>query len=250
MDFLEVADRAVADSVRSYGPPVRIRRFGWSRGDRRTSRRLGAWGFVPVREPFQARRRGGRYCGGAASSSVPCRRRSPRGGQRALRGSTCRVCPAASSRSGDRGHRARDSRAHGACRSNGSGITGQFVPKVPAPRSSLLRSALPAPEPRYGHRSNLVATLGSVATMCDSRDGSTDDQTDENYSILRPDMARAITSCWISDVPSKIVWVSPGRPGRAAQCRDLRFCVRPVRAEVVGPGSSRDETRDDLRNDL
>ena len=31
------------------------------------------------------------------------------------------------------------------------------------------------------------------------------------YSIRRPLIARAITSCWISDVPSKIVWLSgPG----------------------------------------
>ena len=28
-----------------------------------------------------------------------------------------------------------------------------------------------------------------------------------NYSIRRPDIARAITSCWISLVPSKIVWI-------------------------------------------
>ena len=31
------------------------------------------------------------------------------------------------------------------------------------------------------------------------------------YSIRMPDIARAITSCWISLVPSKIVWISvPG----------------------------------------
>ena len=28
-----------------------------------------------------------------------------------------------------------------------------------------------------------------------------------NYSIRRPAIARAMTSCWISDVPSKIVWI-------------------------------------------
>ena len=27
------------------------------------------------------------------------------------------------------------------------------------------------------------------------------------YSIRRPEIARAMTSCWISDVPSKIVWI-------------------------------------------
>ncbi|MFM2183653.1 MAG: hypothetical protein RJB61_1947 [Actinomycetota bacterium] len=28
------------------------------------------------------------------------------------------------------------------------------------------------------------------------------------YSIRRPEIALAITSCWISDVPSKMVWDS------------------------------------------
>jgi hypothetical protein len=33
----------------------------------------------------------------------------------------------------------------------------------------------------------------------------------QNYSIRKPLIARAITSCWISDVPSKIVWLTvPG----------------------------------------
>jgi hypothetical protein len=31
-------------------------------------------------------------------------------------------------------------------------------------------------------------------------------RTDVNYSMRRPEMACAMTSCWISDVPSKIVW--------------------------------------------
>ena len=120
-----------------------------------------AWGLgasFSVPEPFRTGRRRRRRCGDAASSSVPRHRRSPRGRQRALRGSPCRVCPAASSRPGGRGHLARGSRAHGACRSNGSGIPGQFVPEVPAPRSSLLRSALPAPQPRYCHRSTSSLT--------------------------------------------------------------------------------------------
>ena len=31
------------------------------------------------------------------------------------------------------------------------------------------------------------------------------------YSMRRPEIARAITSCWISEVPSKIVWITvPG----------------------------------------
>ncbi len=28
----------------------------------------------------------------------------------------------------------------------------------------------------------------------------------QDHSIRRPDIARAITICWISEVPSKIVW--------------------------------------------
>ncbi len=34
------------------------------------------------------------------------------------------------------------------------------------------------------------------------------------YSMRRPEIARAITNCWISDVPSKIVWFTvSGFPG-------------------------------------
>ena len=32
-----------------------------------------------------------------------------------------------------------------------------------------------------------------------------------NYSMRRPDVARTITSCWISLVPSKIVWIFASR---------------------------------------
>ena len=35
------------------------------------------------------------------------------------------------------------------------------------------------------------------------------------YSIRRPDMARAMTSCWISEVPSKIVWIFASRCQRS-----------------------------------
>ena len=107
---------------------------------------------------------------------MPCRRRSPHGRQRALRGSPCRICPAASSRPGGRGHLARSSRAHRARRSNGSGITGQFVPEVPAPRSSLLRSALPAPEPRYCHRSTSSLTYKHLPRRVECQAAEPDDQ--------------------------------------------------------------------------
>lgn len=30
------------------------------------------------------------------------------------------------------------------------------------------------------------------------------------YSTRKPEIARAMTSCWISDAPSKIVWNLPG----------------------------------------
>ncbi len=49
------------------------------------------------------------------------------------------------------------------------------------------------------------------------------------YSIRKPEIARLITNCWISDVPSKIVWLISGCPGLTAQGCDLRFLVRPVR---------------------
>ena len=35
------------------------------------------------------------------------------------------------------------------------------------------------------------------------------------YSMRRPDIARAMTSCWISDVPSKIVWILASRCQRS-----------------------------------
>ncbi len=51
------------------------------------------------------------------------------------------------------------------------------------------------------------------------------------YSMRRPEMARAMTSRWISEVPSKIVWLISWCPGRIAQGRELRFRVRSVRLE-------------------
>jgi hypothetical protein len=51
----------------------------------------------------------------------------------------------------------------------------------------------------------------------------------ENHSIRRPEIARAMTSCWISLVPSKIVWI-------------LRS-TNPPRTEVARPGPGRLPTR-------
>ena len=48
------------------------------------------------------------------------------------------------------------------------------------------------------------------------RSHGTQNDRHRNHSIRRPDIAREMTSCWISDVPSKIVWLIsgdfPGRP--------------------------------------
>ncbi len=70
------------------------------------------------------------------------------------------------------------------------------------------------------------------------------------YSILRPEIARLITNCWISDVPSKIVWVVLECPSCSAWCCDVRFRVRAVSLvrwfqPVVGM-----KVGMDLRNDL
>ena len=48
------------------------------------------------------------------------------------------------------------------------------------------------------------------------------------YSMRKPDIAREITSCWISLVPSKIVWIRLSDSAGVARC----FAVR----------SSRDDT--------
>ena len=54
----------------------------------------------------------------------------------------------------------------------------------------------------------------------DSRLSSTRRRSAErqNHSIRRPDIAREMTSCWISDVPSKIVWLTLTGSVSAAQC--------------------------------
>ena len=57
------------------------------------------------------------------------------------------------------------------------------------------------------------------------------------YSIRRPEMARLMTSCWISDVPSKIVWIMSGvlGGGTAYGLVGLTGCfaARAARSRVV-----------------
>ena len=91
---------------------------------------------------------------------------------------------------------------------------------------------------------------GLCQTLWFGRAAESQEANQQDYSILRPDMARAMTSCWISLVPSKIVWLIPCRPDRSVQGCHLRFPVHLVRPVGVGPTSCRDESRDDLRNDL
>ena len=66
--------------------------------------------------------------------------------------------------------------------------------------------------------------------------------------MRRPDIARAITSCWISLVPSKIVWLTfSGFPG-APWCRGVlvTWCFTDGRFHLVSsfPLVSRSKTRD------
>ena len=68
------------------------------------------------------------------------------------------------------------------------------------------------------------------------------------YSIRIPEIARAITSCWISEVPSKIVWLTvPGFPG-VALCSAVggTWCFASCRFRLVStfPPVSGDKTRD------
>jgi hypothetical protein len=54
------------------------------------------------------------------------------------------------------------------------------------------------------------------------------------YSMRRPEIARAMTSCWISLVPSKIVWLTlPGLSG-AVLCRPMPLTRRDVPALFSG----------------
>ena len=86
------------------------------------------------------------------------------------------------------------------------------------------------------HNVQLPGTTFRIGYAAESQEAN-----QQGYSILSPDMAREMTSCWISDVPSKIVWLISDRPVRFEQRRDVRFRVRRIRPVVVGPTSCRDE---------
>ena len=62
-----------------------------------------------------------------------------------------------------------------------------------------------APEAAQPQAQAPEAAVGAVCDAC----------VVENYSTRMPLMARAITSCWISDVPSKIVWILASRCQRS-----------------------------------
>ena len=53
-----------------------------------------------------------------------------------------------------------------------------------------------------------------------------------NYSIRRPDIARAMTSCWISEVPSKIVWIKLSAFSGAVPYRTVPLTRQATRAQV------------------
>ena len=71
------------------------------------------------------------------------------------------------------------------------------------------------------------------------------------YSIRRPEIARAITNCWISEVPSKIVWITVSGFLGVASCRCVRatwsFANHRFRLMSPFPSVSGDETRDGLQ---
>ncbi len=68
------------------------------------------------------------------------------------------------------------------------------------------------------------------------------------YSIRRPEIARAITSCWISLVPSKIVWLTvssfPGVVRRGPVVVNRDYASRRFRLVSPFPYVSRSRTRD------
>ena len=55
----------------------------------------------------------------------------------------------------------------------------------------------------------------SSSFRADRRSGNPNGAVLQSYSIRRPDIALAITSCWISLVPSKIVWILASRCQRS-----------------------------------
>ena len=55
------------------------------------------------------------------------------------------------------------------------------------------------------------------------------------YSMRRPEIARAITSCWISLVPSKMVWIRLLNLTDATSCRAVHvtWCYANGRFRLV-----------------
>ena len=71
---------------------------------------------------------------------------------------------------------------------------------APAPADHAMPSAIPSMASRRRVRCSKTSGRFRLSQLRnDPR---------KNYSIRRPDIALAITSCWISLVPSKIVWLT------------------------------------------
>lgn len=89
----------------------------------------------------------------------------------------------------------------------------QLIPPASGSGSPRARTRRhPRPRTRPTNRMAMAMTTTTTTTLTNR---SRCPAVDENgYSMRMPLIARAITSCWISDVPSKIVWFSvPGLLG-------------------------------------
>ena len=91
-----------------------------------------------------------------------------------------------------------------------------------APVITASRSARPAARVERARRAIAEQTASAaidlrfdgVGTLAIDRPMS-GEVAGEIHSMRRPDIARAITSCWISLVPSKIVWILASRCQRS-----------------------------------
>jgi hypothetical protein len=98
------------------------------------------------------------------------------------------------------------------------------------PASNTSLSLRPAADARAGPPSSSTANRcasRTVREICVGRPSwppaGEDAGRRPNYSIRRPEIARAMTTCWISDVPSKIVWFRVSESAQAVWC-----CLMPL----------------------
>jgi hypothetical protein len=104
-------------------------------------------------------------------------------------------------------------------------------------------------QPHLPHARTLVANRLGMRTRDGAEARVEPSRLDpENHSIRRPDIAREITSCWISLVPSKIVWITLSEfefsTFRGGVAVTRHFANRRFRLVPPIPGVCRDETRD------